>query len=325
MRPPSHNKSLWPAAAGVAGLLILLAVLFAALLKDVPPPQAAVPVTPPPEEGIPAPLIGRASPDSLVHLILNPPVPLDYRQLLSRIDLLPDTLTEPESMTVCLALRRGLPEYKSLPQPQQHHLANQLMNALFRQQSRGEWLAAELAAVWRSKTADETLRDYAMQHLARLMEDGRKSSPHLTAWRAAGIPVLREAARDTGNRSAGTAILALHHLAVNSATNPPVIPVPELEDLVMSVAEDTAANASARAAAFQSAAALGHDGLLDAARSLAGDAGAPSGLRLSAIHYLGVCGMAGDRDLLNLIEAEDDLRFRPASRTALSRLISRHP
>lgn len=312
-----------------AGLLAVLAIVFLPRTGDEPRPAGAPgPAATAPRAAHPVtPLVGRPAADSPIHSVLTPSSPAAYVQLLQRIDALPDTLTEAEAHAICRALREDLPDYPQLPAGQKHHLANQLMDAVLRQKSPGVWLAEGLAQIWQSKKADETLRDYALQHLAQLMEGRGPASLHLSSWRSTGLPVLVAAARDVDQRSAGTALLALHFLssppAVSGSTG---LQVPELDDLIDSVAGNEKAHPAARAAAFQTGAARNRSNSLAAARRLAGDPSVNSGLRLSAIHYLGACGDgAADRDLLTAVERENDVRYLTASQSARTRLLSRIP
>ena len=307
-----------------AAILLVVAVLFLPrnpeepLAAGIRQPEAKLP---PADHG--KPLIGRPPADSLVFAVLTPPGPVVYTQLLHRIDTLPDTLTEAETYAICRALRDGLAEYRSLPPGQKHHLGNQLMDAILRQKTAPGGVAEELADIWKSSTADETLRDYALQHLAQLLEGRGPASAHLAAWRSTGIPVLLDAARAAKTRSAGTALLALHFLS--DPGSPTSVDVAELNGLIDSTAGNDAAHPAARAAAFQTASARKRSHLIEPARRLAGDKGVDSGLRVSAIHYLGTCGEATDSDLLAAIERENDLRYRTASQSARTRMLSRLP
>jgi len=307
-----------------AGILVAVAVFFLPRTGDGPRPSEvrqpevkAVPVDPT------VPLVGRPADDSLIHAVLTPSGPVDHAQLLHRIEALPDTLTEAETHAICRALREGLSDYSSLAPEQKHHLANQLMDAVLRQKNASARLAGELAEIWQSPKADETLRDYALQHLAQLIEGRGPASPHLSAWQTAGLPILLDAARNVHLRSSGTALLALHFLS--DPSSPTAVQVPELNGLIEGTAVDQAAHLAARAAAFQAAAARNGQSLLAEARRLARDRSVNSGLRLSVIHYLGACGEATDRALLTAIAEENDRRYLTASRSARTRLLSRLP
>ena len=168
------------------------------------------------------------------------------------------------------------------------------------------------------------MRDYALQYLAKLLEGRGHGRSHLAAWRSAGLPALLEAARDTAKRSAGTALLGLHFLSTMSAgAEDESLTGPGLDALVESAARDGNADPAARGAAFQIAATRARTGLLDAARGLAKNGTCPSGLRVAAIYYLGVCGGGADVGLLSGIEAEKDLRYASAAGTARARIVSR--
>lgn len=272
------------------------------------------------------PLIGEPADSSLIYEILNPSSPADHSQLVGRIDSLSESLTESESMAICRALHEGLQHFVSLTVGQRHHVANQLMDTLLRQHSQGAWLASELTGIWRDDKVDETMRDYALQHLAQLIEGRGPASRHLLAWRAEGIPILLAAARATTKRSAGTAILALHFLiAGNRQAGEQSGFVQDFDSMLDSVATDNTAHPSARASAFQVAAARARANLLDTARTLAGDKTTPPSVRLGVIHYLSTCGHNADAALMGKIEEENDLRYLAASRTARARLLSMRP
>lgn len=313
------------AAAVLCGGMLTLAVWLARYTgpSNGQPPAVSIQPAPLPGPVKIAPLVGRPAASSLVHAILTPPPPVTHRGLISRIDALPDTLSEAESMAICLALREGVPGHASLPPRQRHHTANQLMDALLRQQAAGPWLAAELAAMWHSNRADKTVRDYALQHLGQLLEGRGPVSIHLTHWRAEGLPVLVAAARESSRRSAATALLALHYL--HSELPAGTLPVngTAIDALAEAAVRNPAADSAVRAAAFQAASPATRKSMLPAARAAIATAGTAPGEKLSAIHYLGAWGEADDAALLSRIEAAKDLRFRTAAQSARAKLSAR--
>lgn len=223
--------------------------------------------------------------------------------------------------------REALMEYLRVPQAEDegqigHVLKNDLMGALVYQQTPPAALPDLFEQIWRDKSQNEVIRDYAVQHLSvlyeRLEEPAGWSLEQLSAGREAILRVLWEAARSSESSIAGTALLGLTRLSTSGAA----INRKELAGLAARLAGDAQTQEAARISAIQVCCRLQATEALPLLVEAASWKSSSS-VRLSAIGGLGLMGVREQVPLLEEVVREGDPRLQPAATLALNRIRER--
>jgi hypothetical protein len=312
-KPLPPPRWLSAAAFGVFAAF-LTTVLWVRLHRDQPIPKAGAPDT-----GIEAALQSTHSP--------TPPAPgasrrmgsteapsapvavpghLQVRELVMRQREL-----KPTEVQALLAWLRNRERGTDLSRGADRVLVSEALKRLRLQQPPAANLTETALALYRNRNDDAVVRDYAIQHLVLSYEQA--------ADKAQIQQVLWQAAQETDNTIAGTALLALHRLSEQFPEFDPA----RVDEAARNLATSNDASEAARITALQVCAKRGVVEVIPTALTLARSA--PSiPMRTSAIAALGVLG--GSELLPWLEQLADDAsqpQFHPAARAALRRLNQR--
>jgi len=163
--------------------------------------------------------------------------------------------------------------------------------------------ASGLAGVYRNSSGDPIIRDYAVQHLGHLLS--AEGPPELI------VSVLRDAASETQNTIAGTALLALNQNFPQDL---------QTSAQAVQLASDPETHLTSRLTALQVAAAQRNPEALPVALTLAQDSTQPVSLRVSAIAAVAHLGSSQDQATLQNLVLSRNLRIKSASSSALQKL-----
>lgn len=182
-------------------------------------------------------------------------------------------------------------------------LKNDLINVLRRQQPAIPGLSDLLISIYQNPAHDQTMRDYAVQHMAALHGTGPKVEA--TLW---------EATQETQSSVAGTALLALHRRQADRA---------RLMQTALKMAADAQAAEWARIPALRVCGHLEVPGSAQVARDLL-NGEASASVKMAAIATLGEVGDVTDIPMLENIRYGSQQRLVPAVERALNLLRGIH-
>jgi HEAT repeat protein len=195
----------------------------------------------------------------------------------------------------------------------EHVVRNNILNVLRNQKTPPAGLADPLISIYQDRRQDAVMRDYAVQHLhswyaqATAAERGRMHS------------VFWNALRETDSSIAGTALLALHHLAEEH----PEINSAQVNQAALRLARDERCGDLSRTTAIQVCGQRGVGEVSPTAVTLA-ESSTNLTLRIAAIATLGNLGDGKAKAALQTLSKSDDPSVRRASETALQRVNQRH-
>lgn len=322
MNPKFASFRPWPVLAGgtaiVGGAAVAIWMLGARPGGKAPPPALPQPLAAlrpaPPAPGVPTAL------RSDLREILGRVATTRPGRRLELLRACGTDLTPPECEALLAALA-GAPAPATDPGWHAEYF-HEIALVLRRQPAVRERFARVLATVAADGARDETVRDYALQHLRQVWELAA-DQPQL---RAAVVETFRSVAlRDP--LLAPSALLSLHLLgldpAAGSAGRPAAIATPDIEPAVIAALESPPDPASVRMrlSSLRVAGERGMHRALPAIRRIAGDGAAEHALaRMAAIAALGTFTDPADRPLLETLENSRDPRIAGAARRALTRL-----
>jgi HEAT repeat protein len=188
-----------------------------------------------------------------------------------------------------------------LPRGARHWLVDELITALRVDGGDNAELTRQLANVFRNRSQDPVVRDYALQHLGHLRDEGGE--------RGIIDGILRDATTETQGTIAGTALLALNQNKEEDAGA-----------TALAVATDATYDLRSRITAIQVAGKQGNMAALPVAVAIASDEAQPAVLRMSAIATIADLRAAEQRPLLADLSRSDDIRLRTAAAAALKTL-----
>ena len=211
---------------------------------------------------------------------------------------------------VRFATQPGVP--KGFQPAEWHAYANDAFNVLRRQQPLPEDYPAALLALSANADADDTLRDYAVQHIAVLAETPGRQADALRAelWRQVAEPK---------HTRAGTALLGLEPLVK-------LLPDEQkrLSETALAWAEGAGdVGPGAQVTGLQVCLHQRVKEVLPIARRRAYDEKADAAVRRSCVAILGHLGDGGDLALLRKAPFKDHTRYRSAVTAAIKQLASR--
>ena len=146
------------------------------------------------------------------------------------------------------------------------------------------------------------VRDYALQHLGHIREEG--GDPDVID------ATLRSALAETENTLAGTALLAL-----NSYVDPAT-----LGQDALAIATGSEVDMRSRITAMQVAGQQGAQSAGELATNLATDSSNPVPLRMSAIATIADLGLKSEIALLQDLSQSNELRIRKSAQSSLEKL-----
>lgn len=163
-------------------------------------------------------------------------------------------------------------------------------------------LSNQLATIATDTNFDLVVRDYALQHLGHIREEG--GDPDVID------ATLRSALAETENTLAGTALLALHSY-VDPAT---------LGQDALAIATGSEVDMRSRITAMQVAGQQGAQSAGELATNLATDSSNPIPLRMSAIATIADLGLKSEIALLQDLSQSNELRIRKSAQSSLEKL-----
>ena len=217
------------------------------------------------------------------------------------------------------------------------HIVNEVMDKLCHQHQPLPELGETLSSIVRNPAKIPGVRDYALQHLVDWLTPTATGEPFETnpTKREAIIKTLIQAASETTENLAGTALLALHltlegshrsGIAENTPTEkqqPSSFTATILRPLAVNLATTADATDGARETALQVCAEQGFNEILPKAREIATNTAFRDSLRLSAIAVIGQIGVPGDKLLLEQLTKTASTRLQKALQPALKNLQKR--
>ena len=192
------------------------------------------------------------------------------------------------------------PEF--LSEPEWRWLVDELITTLRVDGADNSELSNQLATIATDTDFDFVVRDYALQHLGHIREEG--GDPDVID------AALRSALAETENTLAGTALLAL-----NSYVDPATLG----QDALV-IATNQNHDLRSRLTALQVAGKQEQSEALPLAVSIAGDESQPTTLRMSAIATIGDLQALEEESLLQKLSQSNDLRIRNAAHASLSQM-----
>ena len=216
--------------------------------------------------------------------------------------LVSTNLTEPDGQTLRGLLLRSDPE--DAEQGGQV-FKNQLLDALCALNPPPPWLGETLVQMYRDRSQNEVIRDYAVQHLAAYYEQMELTQPDASQTRQPAQAVLWEALSETDSSIAGTALLALNRLSAGRAE----FDRTRLGAEALRLAQEGGAGDLSRATAFQVCAQLGIDEALPVLERAARQARSMP-LRISAVGALGVLGSAQAKPILSELQTSGETELK---------------
>lgn len=205
-------------------------------------------------------------------------------------------------------LRNGCKSDNSLNSEQLYVFANEVLDALQKQDNPPPGLTEILISVFHDHAQPEVVRDYVVQHMGSWYAYAPDKAPIRQA--------LWEATSETHSAIAGTALLALSSVAERTSGD---VDLDLLREKAIQLSADEKCNVGTRTTALQVCAELGVTEIKPIAQELARSAQVIS-LRISAIAALGVVGGVDSVTFLKEQASGSDTRVQPAARIALKRL-----
>lgn len=204
-----------------------------------------------------------------------------------------------------------------------HVLKNDLMDALIAQETPAMDIAELFAAVYRDANQNIVIRDYAVQHLALLVERLQEapagwSETQIESQQKVVEGVLLEILTYPDSRLAGTALLGLTRL---SESGFPIDRI-RLSDAALKMASDSKSPSEARITAFQVCARLGAREALPLLTETA-QRSEDTMARISAVSALGILGNAPELAVAEEIVSTGNERLKNAAAIALRRIQDR--
>ncbi len=249
-----------------------------------------------------------SDPTSPLAMAIGKGGPVDFRDRLSAIGRLSPKLSVEERQALYDYLRNST-EDKSLRPGQSHALKNDILNILREQEDPPHELTQVLAALWRDRSQPFVIRDYALQHLASWhVEADAVQRPQI-------IQELRQAAEQTDQSFAGTALIGLHRIRREN----PELAMPPLTDQIGLLVHDDTANHLTRITAVQLAGEENSATLRDSLKRIAVDEAQPPMLRIAALGSLGRLGGDDAAGSLARVANGKDIRLAFAARSALAK------
>jgi len=238
------------------------------------------------------------------------------KDLVILLDNLPSDLSRAEVVLLFDWLRAGA-DSSPLPVAEHAHLANEVLNALHRQQEVPEGFAQVVIELANDGSQPDLVRDYAVQHLRSVWND----LPESSAERGHIAEVLWEQADSRHASRSGTALLALHQLGIREGL------IQEGERFISN--DDFASRlplfltrpdepGSVRITALRIVAERSLKNHLQPVRQLIGDSSQNTVVRLRAIATLGSIGTTEDIKIFELLASEP--RMVKAAASALKKL-----
>lgn len=208
----------------------------------------------------------------------------DYETMLGQVSALSENLSEKQIGDLYGFLKTPLQNFKGMEAPVVASLKNQVMEKLLEQQTLPPDYGTEMIGLYRNRSNDMLLRNFAVQHLDRYAGALEiRGGYDATSSDAAKIRSAMDAAsRETESSIGGTALLGMERLSkLDSKID---------RAAIASRAATCAANASThlqtRIAAVQLCGTMQIKSSANTLRSLANDPAANTVLRLSAKHSL---------------------------------------
>lgn len=208
----------------------------------------------------------------------------DYEAMLGQVSVLGENLSEKQIVDLYGFLRTPLRDFKDMDAPTVASLKNQVMEKLLEQQTLPADYGAEMIGLYRNRSNDMLLRNFAVQHLERYVDAlAIRGGYDATSGDAAKIrSTMDSASRETESSIGGTALLGLERLSqLDSKID---------RNAIATRAASCAANASThlqtRIAAVQLCGEMQIKSSVATLRALADDQSANTVLRLSATHSL---------------------------------------
>jgi len=197
--------------------------------------------------------------------------------------------------------------------PWQMALKNSVMDYLCRVGAPG--IQSILAEIFRDRTQNPVLRDYALQHLAEYAQHRLESG--VGSLDAQGnVDVLWEAINETDSSIAGTAIMGLYRLSsLDSRFDPE-----RVAQTALTLTQSDTTGDLARTAAIQVCARMNVTGAVPAIRQLA-QGGSTIPLQVSSIAALGLLDDQTAAPYLTGIASGNADALKPAAQQALAQLV----
>lgn len=287
----------------------------------VPVPEAAA-SSPSPVPAVAEPVLPDTSP---VAVILDPES-FSYEAAIRDLASMSTALDAREQRALLREIEEGMPVAvrSGLEEAALHHLANDCVFVLLRQEEPLPELAPVLIAQARDDAADPVLRDYAVQALGEWLERPRTRDAAPEGVPSTVVEALFGFVYEDASLLAGTALLSLDRVASlpDSLRPEDLVSSVLLEAAVRSVILDESAAPASRASALLIGQRHDATGVTEFARSLLADTGETVTIRAAAATVLGSAGdWPTDRPLLEpLADPADSSRLGFASRAALARL-----
>jgi hypothetical protein len=198
-------------------------------------------------------------------------------------------------------------------------LKNEVLVALFGQETVPEGLGWDLARMFRDPDHDEVWRDYCIQFVGEYYQRRLAGAPDTDPEKQTVLSAYWEAAAMTDKAIAGTAVNALERLS----RDVPGLDRGRIAEAALAMARNERACEAARVTAIQVCSRLSCDDVLPTARSIMNSKESAI-LRMSAIAAVGDLGGAADVQRLSELSGAADVRVRTAAGAALRRLNGRH-
>ena len=152
------------------------------------------------------------------------------------LDFSPDQVNQ-----VFDVIQNGNPPF-GIEQQDWHWLVDELVSSMRANQVSPETLTTKLTEVYSDTEQDIVVRDYALQHLGHLIDEGGEKEEIQ--------PVLEKATKETEGTIAGTALLALYHNQADGSASEQAQPAME----ALAIAKDPDYSVTSRITALQVAA-----------------------------------------------------------------------
>ena len=208
----------------------------------------------------------------------------DYQAMLGQVAELGNDLSEKQIVDLYGFLRTPLRDFKDMDAPTVASLKNQVMDKLLEQQTLPADYSEEMIGLYRNRSNDRLLRNFAVQHLDRYASAlAIRGGYDATSGDAVKIRSTMDAAsRETESSIGGTALLGLERLSQLD----PKIDRAAIATRAASCAANASTHLQTRIAAVQLCGEMQIKSSVSTLRALADDQSANTVLRLSAKHSL---------------------------------------